>query len=58
MITGAAMTTLPKIDTDFMLEFLTELLNTPSPTGFTDQAIDLTEQDFESIPFSRYPADP
>jgi putative aminopeptidase FrvX len=37
------MMTLPKIDTQYMLDFLTELLNTPSPTGFTDAAIEYTE---------------
>jgi putative aminopeptidase FrvX len=37
------MTTLPKIDTAFMLDFLIELLNIPSPTGFTDAAIEYTE---------------
>ena len=31
------MTTLPQIDTPYMLEFLTGLLNTPSPTGFTEE---------------------
>jgi putative aminopeptidase FrvX len=44
------MTTLPKIDTDFMLEFLTQLLNIPSPTGFTDSAIGTTEQILEGFP--------
>jgi len=33
------MTNLPQIDTGFMLKFLTELLNTPSPTGFTQAAM-------------------
>lgn len=42
------MTTLPKIDTDFMLDFLTGLLNTPSPTGFTEDAINYTEQAISS----------
>lgn len=38
------MTKLPKIDTTFMLEYLTDLLNTPSPTGFTEAAIELTQK--------------
>ncbi|HEX7973399.1 MAG TPA: M42 family metallopeptidase [Anaerolineales bacterium] len=33
---------LPPIDTDALLEFLAGLLNTPSPTGFAQQAIDYT----------------
>jgi putative aminopeptidase FrvX len=44
------MTSLPKIDTQFMLEFLTELLNIPSPTGFTDAAIKYTEKTFGRFP--------
>jgi len=35
---------LPEIDTDFLLGFLQELLNTPSPTGYTLRAIDKCEQ--------------
>jgi len=35
--------TLPPIDTQFMLDFLKDLLNIPSPTGFTGQAVDFTE---------------
>ncbi len=30
-----------EIDTPFLLDFLTKLLNTPSPTGFADKAISL-----------------
>jgi len=50
------MTHLPQIDTAFMLDFLTGLLNTPSPTGFTDSAIKYTEdhlKDFSDITISR-----
>lgn len=36
--------TLPPIDQQYMLNFLVGLLNTPSPTGFTDAAIDFTEK--------------
>ena len=45
------MTPLPRIDTPYMLDFLKELLNTPSPTGFTDTATDLTEQALKTYPF-------
>jgi putative aminopeptidase FrvX len=34
----------PSIDTEAMVDFLVRLLNTPSPTGFADQAITLTEE--------------
>jgi putative aminopeptidase FrvX len=44
------MTTLPTIDTGYMLDFLTRLLNTPSPTGFTEAAIDLVEETLGSFP--------
>lgn len=42
--------TLPSIDTDALIEFLTRLLNTPSPTGYTEQAIALTEEYFSAFP--------
>lgn len=38
------MSGLPQIDQEFMLEFLVELLNTPSPTGFTHHAITLVSK--------------
>ncbi len=41
---------LPAIDTKALINFLTCLLNTPSPTGFTDQAIDLCEEVLQDIP--------
>ena len=41
---------LPEIDTDAMLSFLVQLLNTPSPTGFTDQAIKLCEEMLKTVP--------
>ncbi len=34
---------LPSIDSHALLDFLTKLLNTPSPTGFTEKAIDYCE---------------
>jgi putative aminopeptidase FrvX len=42
--------TLPKINTQEMISFLKTLLNTPSPTGFTEKAIDLCEQTLSSLP--------
>jgi putative aminopeptidase FrvX len=41
---------LPTIDQEYMLNFLTGLLNTPSPTGFTDAAIEYTEQALKAFP--------
>ena len=37
---------LPPVNVDVMVEFLTELLNTPSPTGDTDRAIKWIEEKF------------
>jgi hypothetical protein len=37
-------TPLPDIDVPYLTGFLTRLLNTPSPTGFAGQAIQLTEE--------------
>ncbi len=44
------MTTLPPLDHEHMLAFLGGLLNIPSPTGFTDQAIAYTEQALAAFP--------
>jgi len=44
------MTQHPKIDTPFMLNFLTGLLNTPSPTGFTQAAVDYTAEALKKFP--------
>jgi putative aminopeptidase FrvX len=41
--------TLPKITTNCSLDCLVQLLNTPSPTGYTEQAIDLVEQQLKGI---------
>ncbi len=41
---------LPEIQTEAMLDFLTALLNTPSPTGFTEMAIDFCEATLADIP--------
>lgn len=37
---------LPSVNVDVMIQFLTELLNTPSPTGDTDRAIQWLEEKF------------
>lgn len=42
--------TLPAINTDFLIEFLTGLLNTPSPTGYAHQAIEYTQHTLASFP--------
>jgi putative aminopeptidase FrvX len=42
--------TLPIVDTSSLLDFLTGLLNTPSPTGFSEQAIAYTEEHLSGIP--------
>lgn len=44
------MTNLPEINTQEMLDFLTQLLNTPSPTGLAEPAIALTERTLAAIP--------
>ncbi|HPH97497.1 MAG TPA: M42 family metallopeptidase [Anaerolineaceae bacterium] len=41
---------LPEINTKELLDFLTGLLNTPSPTGFTAQAVAYTRAALEGIP--------
>jgi putative aminopeptidase FrvX len=44
------MTKLPEINTEEMLDFLSRLLNTPSPTGLTDDAIALCEETLAELP--------
>jgi putative aminopeptidase FrvX len=47
---------LPNIDADYLLAFLSKLLNTPSPTGFAEPAIVFIEQSlqiFDSLSFNR-----
>ena len=44
------MTKLPEINTEEMLAFLSQLLNTPSPTGWTDNAIALCEETLGELP--------
>lgn len=42
--------TLPDIDESMLLKFLVDLLKTPSPTGYSHDAITLTERAFRAIP--------
>jgi putative aminopeptidase FrvX len=44
------MPNLPEINTQFLLDFLTRLLNTPSPTGLAEPAVALTEQNLKDFP--------
>jgi len=47
---------LPNIDNDYLVDFLVRLLNTPSPTGFTETAIAFVEKEllqFKPLEFSR-----
>ena len=44
------MTKLPEINTTEMLDFLSRLLNTHSPTGFTEKAIALCEETLSELP--------
>jgi putative aminopeptidase FrvX len=46
----ASSSSLPAIDTQYMLDALVALLNTPSPTGFTERAITLTEAYLREFP--------
>ena len=41
---------LPIVDTEFLTKFLVDLLNTPSPTGFSEAAIAFTEQTLSAFP--------
>jgi putative aminopeptidase FrvX len=41
---------LPEVDTQHLLDFLIALLNTPSPTGYAQQAIAYTERALEAYP--------
>jgi len=40
----------PSIDTEYLQSFLTQLLNTPSPTGYAELAIAFTEQALTAFP--------
>ncbi len=45
------MSDLPPIDTEYLLRILVVLLNTPSPTGFTANAIEYVEQIMKDFSF-------
>lgn len=45
------MSALPPVDTEYLLKLLTNLLNTPSPTGFTGNAIAAVAQTLKDFPF-------
>lgn len=47
------MMKLPEIKTDELISFLIDLLNTPSPTGYTDQAISRCEEMLSQLPGSK-----
>lgn len=42
--------TLPEIDTDYLLKVLSDLLNIPSPTGYTQEAINYVERVLHQFP--------
>jgi len=44
------MIELPSVDEQFLLNVLVDLLNTPSPTGFTDRAIQLIQEVLARFP--------
>ncbi len=50
--------TLPNIDVETLVDFLCRLLNTPSPTGFAERAIALTEADTGTIFSAEAAAEP
>jgi putative aminopeptidase FrvX len=41
---------LPSIDTEYLTSFLVDLLNIPSPTGFTEDAIAFVEKELSAYP--------
>ena len=45
------MSDLPQIDSEYLVNHLINLLNTPSPTGFTGNVIDLVSQTMAEFPF-------
>ena len=44
------MAQLPPINTDYLLNFLTQLLKIPSPTGYTQAAVQYVEKEFQRFP--------
>jgi putative aminopeptidase FrvX len=49
-ITKEDILSLPGIDLDYLVEFMVRLLNTPSPTGFAEKAVDLTAEALAAFP--------
>ena len=45
------MSELPAIDAGYLQKLLVDLLNTPSPTGFTEKAIDFVDQAMQEFSF-------
>jgi putative aminopeptidase FrvX len=45
---------IPTIDTHYLIEFLTTLLNIPSPTGYTDAAVQFVENSMRAFPALRF----
>lgn len=45
------MSNLPSVNREYLLEFLEELLKTPSPTGFSSKAIDVVDQAMKEFTF-------
>lgn len=45
------MDEIPQIDSKYLVNTLVELLNTPSPTGFTSDAIEVVSKAMEEFPF-------
>ncbi len=45
--------TLPKIDYAYLETFLVDLLNIPSPSGYTDAAISFVEEALKDFPEAR-----
>ncbi len=41
---------LPTINEVYLIDFLSGLLNTPSPTGFTERAVEFTRQALNAFP--------
>jgi len=41
---------IPAIDTEYLTQFLVDLLNIPSPTGFTEEAIAFVEKELSAYP--------
>ena len=48
------MVSLPKIDEKYLEETLVDLLNIPSPTGFSVQAIQFLEEKLQEFPFLEF----